>query len=334
MIVIDDAAIGADRNIDTGLAEPFISRLRYGLNSGCLSAADALGFTGDADGAAADTDLDEVCTGLRQIVEAVFIDDVAGTDLDRVAVLGTDPVNRFLLPDRIAVRRVDDQNIDTSLDQSRYTFLIVTRIDAGTDDIALLIVEDLVRIFLVRIIVFAEHEIEQMIVFIHNRKLVQLVLPNDVVASRQIIAQMADNQLFARRHEFADRLIRIYMADAIVAARQHAQQPAVCRTIIGNSHRTVTSLIKKIQHLGNRRIRADIGITRNKASLIIFDTGDHGCLRRNRLRSVDEGYAAFFCQRNCKLIVRYRLHNRRNHRDVKLQRRFLSLAETDKRRLQ
>ena len=51
-----------------------------------LAAADALGLARDADGAAADADLDKIRARLGQEHEAVAIDHVARADLDTVAV--------------------------------------------------------------------------------------------------------------------------------------------------------------------------------------------------------------------------------------------------------
>ena len=57
---MNDTTVRADRNINTGLFKVLISCLADFDQSGSLSTADTLLFTGDADGAAADTDLDKV----------------------------------------------------------------------------------------------------------------------------------------------------------------------------------------------------------------------------------------------------------------------------------
>ena len=60
VVIVHDAAVGADGHIDAGLLEILVAGLGYLNDSRCLAAADALGLAGDADGTAADTDLDEV----------------------------------------------------------------------------------------------------------------------------------------------------------------------------------------------------------------------------------------------------------------------------------
>ena len=64
------------------------------VDGGSLAAADALGLTGDADGAAADTDLHEVGAGIRQEAEALAVHHVAGAHFHGVAVVIPDPPPR------------------------------------------------------------------------------------------------------------------------------------------------------------------------------------------------------------------------------------------------
>ena len=70
VVVVDDTAVGADGDVDAGLLEIFVAGLADLDQGGRLTAADALGLAGDADGAAADTDLDEVGAAVRQEAEA------------------------------------------------------------------------------------------------------------------------------------------------------------------------------------------------------------------------------------------------------------------------
>ena len=60
VVVVNDTAVRADRNIDAGLLEILVTGGCNLDQSRSLTAADALLLTGDADGAAADADLDEV----------------------------------------------------------------------------------------------------------------------------------------------------------------------------------------------------------------------------------------------------------------------------------
>ena len=91
VVVVDDAAVGADRHIHSGflvIAVPFGA---YIDQCGSLSSADALGFPGDADRAAADADFDEVRACLSEETEALAVNDVARADLYVVSVLRAYP---------------------------------------------------------------------------------------------------------------------------------------------------------------------------------------------------------------------------------------------------
>src|SRR5699024_4852995 len=113
MVIMHDAAIRTDRNINTGLFIIFITCPGHFDRRSRLSTADTLLLTGDADGAAADTDLDEVCTGFCQEAESFRIDDVSGTDLDTVAITIADPLQRDGLPLAEAFAGIDAQYVRT-----------------------------------------------------------------------------------------------------------------------------------------------------------------------------------------------------------------------------
>ena len=117
VIVVDDAAVGADGNIDARFAEIFVARGGDLDESGRLTAADALGLARDADGTAADADLDKVCAALGEEAEAVAVDHIARADLHGIAVVLTHEVNDLLLPDRVALGRVDAEHIRARLNE-------------------------------------------------------------------------------------------------------------------------------------------------------------------------------------------------------------------------
>ena len=102
VVIVHDAAIRADGHVDTGLFEVLVTSLGDFDGRGSLATADALGLAGDADGTAADTDLDEVGASLGEEAEAFAIDNVAGTDFHIVAVVLAHPFDGHLLPVRIA----------------------------------------------------------------------------------------------------------------------------------------------------------------------------------------------------------------------------------------
>src|SRR5699024_81635 len=115
VVVVDDAAVGADGQIDAGLLEVLVPGAGYVDDGSGLAAADALGLAGDADGTAADADLDEVGPGLGQEAEALGVHHVAGAHLHLVAVVLTDPADGAALPLGEALGRVDAEDVHAGL---------------------------------------------------------------------------------------------------------------------------------------------------------------------------------------------------------------------------
>ena len=77
VVVMNDTTVRADGHINAGFCKVLITGCCDFDQSGCLTAADALGLTGDADGAAANTDLDKVRAGLCQKTETFTVNHVA-----------------------------------------------------------------------------------------------------------------------------------------------------------------------------------------------------------------------------------------------------------------
>lgn len=108
--------------------------------------------------------------------------------------------------------------------QSRDALLIVARVDARADEIALLIVKQLKWVLLMGGVVLAEHEIQQAAVGVQNGQGVELMLPDDVVCFLQRRLRRRGDELFQRRHERADLLAAVHAGDAVIAARNDAEQ--------------------------------------------------------------------------------------------------------------
>lgn len=156
MVIVDKAAVRAHGDVHAGLFIVFIS-CGCNLNEcACLTSADALGLTGNADRAAADADLDKICAGLGKEQEAVTVNDIACADLDAVSVALSYKVDSLFLPAGVALGGVDAQNICASLDECGDTGLVITAVDACADYVALLAVEYLVGVCLMLGVVLAE----------------------------------------------------------------------------------------------------------------------------------------------------------------------------------
>ena len=97
VVVMNDTAVRAERNVISCLFEVLVTSLCYSEYSGSLAAADTLLLTCDADGTAADTDLDEVCTAVSEESEALCVDYIACAD-DSIRIVLLAPLERLLLP--------------------------------------------------------------------------------------------------------------------------------------------------------------------------------------------------------------------------------------------
>ena len=89
-MVVNNTTVRANRNINSGLFKIFVTGGTNLNKSGCLTASDTLGFTGNANRATADTNLNKVSTCLCMEEVAIPIDNISGTDLNAVALLFTD----------------------------------------------------------------------------------------------------------------------------------------------------------------------------------------------------------------------------------------------------
>ena len=130
---MNDTAVRAERNVISCLFEVLVTSLCYSEYSGSLAAADTLLLTCDADGTAADTDLDEVCAAVSEELEAFCVNNIAGTD-DGIRIVLFAPLECSFLPYGETVGGVKAENVSTCFQECRDTFLIISCIDSGTND--------------------------------------------------------------------------------------------------------------------------------------------------------------------------------------------------------
>ena len=258
MIVVHDAAVGADGDIHAGLAEVFVARGAHLNERGGLAAADTLRFARDADGAAADADFDKVRAALSEEAEAVAVDDIARADFDGIAVVRAHVVDDLLLPDGVSLGRVDAQHIRAGLHERGDALGIVAGVDARADEVSLLVILKRKGVLLVLGVVLAEDEVEQVVVFIHDGQRVELVLPDDVVSLLERGRRRSGDELFARSHELAHLQISAHAAHAVVAARHDAEELAVGRCVLGDGDGREAVFLLEGQHVGQRVLACQV----------------------------------------------------------------------------
>ena len=245
------------------------------------------------------------------------------------------PLNRELLPVGIAFGRVNAQNINACFDQCRNALGVIAGVNAGAHHVALVLVEHFQRILFVRIVVLAEHEGNQVVVFVNNGQAIQLVVPDDVVSNLERGIHGSHDHLLTRRHDIGNLRVKAHAAQTIIAAGHNAQKLARSGTVVGNGHGGMAEALFQRNHVGQRLIRRKISVRNYKAGLVVLHACDHGGFLLDGLVAVNEGQATFRCQRNSHLVIRNSCHNGGNHRNIQRKRAFLfALAITHQRRFQ
>ena len=327
VVVVDDTAVGAHGHVDAGLLVVLVASAADIDQRGGLTTADTLGLAGNADGAAADTDLDEVGTAVGQKAEALGVDDVTGTDLDVLAVVSADPLDGALLPLAEALGRVNAQDVGTGLDKQRHALGIVAGVDTGADHVALIAVEQLVGVGLVAVVILAEDDAHEVIVVVDNGQSVELVVPDDVVGNLEADVLVAHDELLARGHELGDLLLVVIAAGAIVTAGDDAQELALGSAIVGDRHGGVAGLLLELDDLLHGHVGGQRGIGLNETSLVILNGLNHSSLGLGGLRTVNEGQATLGSERDAHVDARDGLHDGGNHGDVQGDCRLLTALE-------
>ena len=335
MVVVDDAAVRADRHIDAGLLVVLVTGLGDLDDGSSLTTANALGLAGDADRAAADADLHEVSARLCEEAEALGIHDITGAHLHGVAVVLADPADGAALPLGVALRGVDAEDIHTGLYQCGYTLGVVAGVDAGAHNVTLVLVQQLVDVGLVGIVVLAEDDILQVALGIHQRQGVDLVVPDDVVAVVQGGVLRGSDQLLDGGHEGGDRSVIRGVVDAVIAGGHDAQQLAARGAVGSDGDGGVAGACFQLQHIMQGGSGSQVGVGNDVTGLEALDAADHSGLVLDALGAIDKGDAALAGQRDGQLIAGDRLHDGADHGDIHFQRAvLLTLAVLDQRGLE
>ena len=309
MVVVDDAAIGAYGHVDAGLLVIAVALGAHVDQRAGLAAADALLLAGDADGAAADADLDEIRAALGQEAEALSVDHVAGADLDALAVVFADPCDGAFLPLGVALGGVNAQHVGPGLEKGGDALGIVAGVDAGADHVFLVGVEQLQRVLLVHVVVLAEHHVHETAFGVHDGQGVELVIPDDVVGLTQGGAGGSGDQLFDRCHEGADLLLAGHAADAVIAAGDDAHQASGGGAVLGDGHGGMAGLLLQGQDVRQSVVRTEVGVADHETGLVRLDPGHHGGLLLDGLGAVDEAHAALLGEGHGHLVVGNSLHD-------------------------
>lgn len=133
---VTDTAIGNGRNAK--LARKFGNL----VDSSSLTATTGHDFLSDTDGAGAHTDTETVSASSDQVGSLLAGNDVSGNDIKLGEIL-LDPADHLQLIDGVALRRVQDNNVEASLNEQSQTILVIGAGANGSADQELLAVSRL-----------------------------------------------------------------------------------------------------------------------------------------------------------------------------------------------
>ena len=207
--------------------------------------------------------------------------------------------------------------------------MVVAGVDARADQIALLRVLEGEGVLLVLGVVLAENEVAQAVVLIHNGQGVELVLPDDVVGLLERGGGGSSDELFARRHKIAHLEVCAHAADAVVTARDDAEEFPVGHGVLSDGDGGEAVFLLEREHIGQRVLRREIRGADDEARLAALHAAHHLRL------ALDERKPALLGKRDGERVVRHRLHDRRDHRDIQADGAvLLPLAVFDQRRFE
>ena len=159
------------------------------------------------------------------------------------------------------------------------------------------------------------------------------MLPDNVIRFFQRGLFLRIYKVIQLGHEIFDLCIRSHPAYPVVFVRYNSQQFSIGTAILSYRYSRMAGPLSQPEHILKRHLRRYIGIAHYEPRPVPLDFFDHPRLRFYRLRSIDKRQAAFLGQGNCKPVVRDRLHDCRNHRDIHRQFRLLPLLKLHQRRL-
>ncbi len=181
MIIVNDTAIRADRNINAGSLVILIPGFGNFDECGCLTTANTFLFAGDADGTATDAHFYKIGPCFGQKEETFSIDHVTGANFYRITVYCAGPIQRPFLPLGEALGGIDTQNIGPCFDQSGDTLFVIAGVNTGSYYIPFRSVQQFQWVFFVGVIVLAKYHVQKPLIIVNNRETIQLVVPNDII---------------------------------------------------------------------------------------------------------------------------------------------------------
>ena len=184
------------------------------------------------------------------------------------------------------------------------------------------------------VIVLAENKISELALGVDYGQGVELVVPDYIICFLERCGVRSGDELFEGSHERRNLLVAGHAADAVVSARNYADEFAVSRAVLGHGYSGMAVLLLESDNVVESRVGSDVRVADDEAGLEILCPCDHGRLILYALRAEDERHAALLCERHGELLAGDGLHDGGSQRDVERNRGLFALLVLDKRRLE
>ena len=273
-----------------------------------------------ADGTGSDADLDGVGAGVDQRLRALGGRNVAGHDAHGIRqLLGPgDGVEHAL---RVAVRGIDDEQIDAGIDQPLSALeTVIADAGGGRDAKPPLSVLGGVRVQLRLLAVLDGDEADAVVVGVHDEELLDAALVQQTLGLVRVDA-LADRNEIVVRHQFRHLLRRIG-SEADVAVGQDADEAAgdLAPAAAVLDHRDAGDPIGAHQRpgIGQGSVRADGHRIDDHAGLELLDLANLLGLLYGSEIPMDDAHAASLGHGDGQAGLGDGVHGRRQDRDVEL----------------
>jgi len=301
-----DAAVGDNRDVG-----PFCGAGRR-PDGGHLRHADTGDDAGGADGTGADADLDRVDAGVYEFPGAVFRRDVAGDDVDQVAVVAFvafDRVHRVLA---VTVGGVDDEDVDTGLDEEADAFVVIDA-DGGADPEAAAFVPGGKGVAVeIGNVPHGDKALEAAVV-VDEEEFFNLVFEKEVLCDVEGCFRRGGDEVVLRHDVFDTDFVVVLEAE--VAAGEDADDPVV---LGDDGDAGQFSLRDDFVREADGVVRVQFDRVGDDAVRRPFDILDFLCLPERREVFMDNADAALFRQGDGEAAFGDRIHGGGGDGDVQL----------------
>mmetsp|Transcript_620 Transcript_620/g.1388 ORF Transcript_620/g.1388 Transcript_620/m.1388 type:complete len:283 (-) Transcript_620:215-1063(-) len=262
-----------------------------------------------ADRARAHADAQSVDAPLDQVASLSNAHDIAAHDLDVGETL-LDVAHHVLLERGVALRRVDDKQVNARRRQRRHTLLVVgTRVDRSAHEQPLVFPLRSAGEIAILAHVLPGDESHQFVLLVDHGQLALLRVHQQLVRFLQSAPRRSDDQL--GRHHLGDASGAVLDEVVITRGDDAHQPPSELAILSDRAARKAVAHLDLIE-VGERRMGRQAERIENESVLKTFDTSHLAALLFNRVVAVDNSQATEEGHVNGHLCFSHRVHGARD----------------------